>query len=108
MNLTLGFIAKPNAAYPTGFWSLHGQTEVVGNAFTICIEYVLLQSHRNFSTQIEIQCYNGISIRRLCKCRPKSHPSGVHDLRTIFGYVTFCYVLCIVIYILSQGLTALL
>lgn len=36
VEVTLGWIAKANEQYPTGYWSLHGQTEVIGNAYTSC------------------------------------------------------------------------
>ena len=36
VDVKLGWIAKANDAYPTGYWSLHGQTEVIGNAYTSC------------------------------------------------------------------------
>lgn len=36
VDVTLGWIARENAEYPTGYWSLHGQTEVIGNAYTSC------------------------------------------------------------------------
>eukprot|EP00727_Mastigamoeba_balamuthi_P012091 m51a1_g7504 putative polygalacturonase inhibitor 1 (621) ;mRNA; f:280562-282655 len=36
VDLRLGFIARSMPEYPTHYWSLHGQTEVVGNALTLC------------------------------------------------------------------------
>lgn len=36
VEVSLGWIAKQNDEYPTGYWSLHGQTEVIGNAYTSC------------------------------------------------------------------------
>jgi len=38
MNLDLGFIMKPLTYYPMGFWSLHGQSEVIGNGMIMCAE----------------------------------------------------------------------
>jgi len=38
LDLQLGFIMKEASDYPSGFWSLHGQTEVIGNAFIKCVE----------------------------------------------------------------------
>jgi len=38
MDLQLGFIMKEMPDYPTGFWSLHGQSEVIGNGMIKCVE----------------------------------------------------------------------
>jgi len=38
LDLQLGFILKEIPDYPTGFWSLHGQSEVIGNGMIKCVE----------------------------------------------------------------------
>eukprot|EP00727_Mastigamoeba_balamuthi_P008807 m51a1_g4549 putative polygalacturonase inhibitor 1 (351) ;mRNA; r:68087-69859 len=38
MHTRLGWIARRHPQYPMGFWSLHGQTEMIGNAITSCAE----------------------------------------------------------------------
>jgi len=38
LDLELGFIMKEIPDYSTGFWSLHGQSEVIGNGMIKCVE----------------------------------------------------------------------
>ena len=38
VDLQLGFIMKDIPEYSTGYWSLHGQSEVIGNALILCAE----------------------------------------------------------------------
>jgi len=38
LDLQIGFIMKDIPEYPTGYWSLHGQSEVIGNALVKCVE----------------------------------------------------------------------
>ena len=38
VDLRLGWIARENPSYPTGFWSLHGQTEILGNTWVSCVQ----------------------------------------------------------------------
>jgi len=38
VDLELGFIMKDIPDYSTGYWSLHGQSEVIGNALILCAE----------------------------------------------------------------------
>lgn len=40
VNITMGFIAVKADEYSTGFWSLHGQTEVIGNTITLCTDKI--------------------------------------------------------------------
>jgi len=38
LDLQIGFIMKDIPEYPTGYWSLHGQSEVIGNSLIACTE----------------------------------------------------------------------
>jgi len=38
VDLQIGFIMKDIPEYATGYWSLHGQSEVIGNALIMCVE----------------------------------------------------------------------
>jgi len=38
VDIDLGFLMKANSDYLSGFWSLHGQTEVIGDAYIKCVE----------------------------------------------------------------------
>jgi len=48
VDLQLGFIMKDIASYPTGYWSLHGQSEVIGNGLILCAE-----KYSNITTAID-------------------------------------------------------
>eukprot|EP00767_Chilomastix_cuspidata_P001917 gnl/Chilomastix_cuspidata/204.p1 GENE.gnl/Chilomastix_cuspidata/204~~gnl/Chilomastix_cuspidata/204.p1 ORF type:complete len:633 (-),score=259.97 gnl/Chilomastix_cuspidata/204:982-2880(-) len=60
VNLTVGYITEELAQYPTGQWSLHGQTEVVGDTAMACaeelqgMEALLEFSHCIFAEQSSI------------------------------------------------------
>ncbi|GIQ83663.1 gamma interferon inducible lysosomal thiol reductase GILT [Kipferlia bialata] len=41
VQFTVGFIADSGPAYASGFWSLHGQTEAIGDEATLCAQDIL-------------------------------------------------------------------
>ena len=55
VNVSLGWIAEESSDYPSGFWSMHGQTEAIGNAMISCAASIYgMKAALNYATCLSV------------------------------------------------------